>query len=98
MRRAACPCNNHLITVAFGAFSKAEELIGRAVGRDHFDMIRNVQGIRVSAVNCMVAQSLLDPITMAIRAELLREDMRLKTPVGVFHTALEATENSMNCQ
>ncbi|PLE60920.1 MarR family transcriptional regulator [Klebsiella variicola] len=46
----------------------------------------------------MVAQSLLDPITMAIRAELLREDMRLKTPVGVFHTALEATENSMNCQ
>jgi hypothetical protein len=41
----------------------------------------------------MVAQSLLDPITMAIRAELLREDMRLKTPVGVFHTALEATEN-----
>jgi hypothetical protein len=33
---------------------------------------------------------------MAIHAELLREDMRLKTPVGVFHTALEATENSMN--
>ena len=24
MRRAACSCNNHLITVAFGAFSKAE--------------------------------------------------------------------------
>src|SRR5690606_9423964 len=29
----------------------------------------------------MVAQSLLDPITMATRAGLLREDMRLKTPV-----------------
>ncbi|ATY08954.1 MarR family transcriptional regulator [Klebsiella aerogenes] len=42
----------------------------------------------------MVAQSLLDPITMAIRAGLLREDMRLKTPVGVLHTALEATENT----
>ena len=45
--------------------------------------------------NCMVAQSLLDPITMAIRAGLLREDMRLKTPVGVLHTTLEATENNM---
>jgi hypothetical protein len=43
----------------------------------------------------MVAQSLLDPITMATRAGLLREDMRLKTPVGVEHTALKATENSM---
>ncbi|EAA7606249.1 MarR family transcriptional regulator [Salmonella enterica subsp. enterica] len=42
----------------------------------------------------MVAQSLLDPITMAIRAGLLREDMRLKTPVGVLHTTLEATENN----
>jgi hypothetical protein len=43
----------------------------------------------------MVAQSLLDPITMATRAGLLREDMCLKTPVGVEHTALKAKENSM---
>jgi hypothetical protein len=46
MRRAACPSNNHLITIAFGAFSEAEQLIGRAVGGDHFDMVRNVQGIK----------------------------------------------------
>ncbi|OUR00217.1 MarR family transcriptional regulator [Pluralibacter gergoviae] len=43
----------------------------------------------------MVAQSLLDPMTMATRAGLLREDMRLKTPVGVEHTALKASENTM---
>ncbi|ECU9346003.1 hypothetical protein CIY79_08660 [Salmonella enterica subsp. enterica serovar Oranienburg] len=54
----------------------------------------------------MVAQSLLDPITMATRAGLLREDMRLKTPVvrdtlllrcpcGAGHAAFEVSENSM---
>ena len=43
---AACARNNHLITVALGAFSKAEQLIRRTVGGDHFDMVRNVQGIK----------------------------------------------------
>jgi len=42
----------------------------------------------------MVAQSLLDPITMATRAGLWLEDMRLKTPVGMLHKALQGTENS----
>ncbi|POP46924.1 MarR family transcriptional regulator [Superficieibacter electus] len=43
----------------------------------------------------MVAQSLLDPITMATRAGLLREDMRLKTPVGVLHTTAKTIKNTM---
>ncbi|APZ07641.1 MarR family transcriptional regulator [Kosakonia cowanii] len=43
----------------------------------------------------MVAQSLLEPITMAMRAGWLLKDMRLKTPVGVLQTTSEGRENSM---
>ncbi len=77
MRRAACSCN-HLITVAFGAFSKAEQLIGVRWAETTSTWYGTFRASRISAVNCMVAQSLLDPITMAIRAELLRKTCVLK--------------------
>ncbi|SRN41650.1 Uncharacterised protein [Shigella flexneri] len=43
MRCAACARNNHLITVLFGAFGEAEQFIGGAVSRNHFNVVRDIQ-------------------------------------------------------
>ena len=40
---AACARNNHLITVLFGAFGEAEQFIGGAVSRNHFNVVRDIQ-------------------------------------------------------
>lgn len=81
VRCAACARNNHLITVLFGAFGEAEQFIGGAVSRNHFNVVRDIQDFEDFGGELHGSPVALDPITMATRAGLLREDMRLKTPV-----------------
>ncbi|CDL37868.1 hypothetical protein [Citrobacter freundii] len=87
MRCATGSGNNHLITVLFSAFGEAEQFVWGAVGGDDFNMMRNVQDFEDFGGELHGSPVAFGPHHDATRAGLLREDMRLKTPV-VHYTRL----------
>ena len=91
---AACARNNHLITVLFGAFGKAEQFIGGAVGRNHFYVMWDIQDFKDFGGELHGSPVAFGPHHDGDTRRIIAGRHASENSCGAGHAAFEATENS----